>query len=46
MVAPDFVEPSDEDKATAAAMFADDSEPEPDLDTLAGEAAFMTPARP
>lgn len=31
-------EPSAEDRAAAAAMFADD---EPDYDTLAGEAAFL-----
>jgi hypothetical protein len=39
VVAPGFVEPSDEDKAAAAAMFADG--PESDYDLLAGEAAFL-----
>jgi hypothetical protein len=37
-----FVEPSDEDRAAVGQMFADyHTEPEPDGDTLAGEAAYL-----
>jgi hypothetical protein len=39
VTAPGFVDPSDEDKAAAAAMFARDDEP--DYDLFAGEAAFL-----
>jgi hypothetical protein len=39
VVAEGFVEPTDEDKAAAARIFAD--EPEPDWDMLAGEAEYI-----
>jgi hypothetical protein len=39
VTAPGFVEPSDEDRAWAAREFADG--PEPDYDTLAGEATAL-----
>jgi hypothetical protein len=42
VTAPGFVEPSDEDLATVGQLFAGYvSEPEPDWDTLAGEAEYI-----
>jgi hypothetical protein len=41
VTAPGFVEPSDSDRAAVGLMFADDDEPTPDYDLLAGEAAAI-----